>query len=146
MKIDEAIKHAGEVAEEKEKLAKTYEGFKDYGNPRSSITSGHKKCLECAEEHRQLAEWLKELQVYRNNLINQSLSDTLVHSENENERLHNRVNELSKELKAHREAWEKVRKGLRDKHRDSYFIGVYDAMKIVDKYRPKEGDVDADSN
>ena len=45
-----------------------------------------------------------------------------------------------KELKLHREAWEKVRKGLRAKHRESYFIGIYDAMKIVDKYRPKEGD------
>ena len=52
------------------------------------------------------------------------------------------------ELQSHREAWEKVRKGLRDKHSDpysmhcaeSYFIGVYDAMKIVDKYRPKEGE------
>lgn len=45
-----------------------------------------------------------------------------------------------KELQAHREAWEKVRKGLRAKQRESFFIGVYDAMKIVDKYRPKEGE------
>ena len=52
------------------------------------------------------------------------------------------------ELHAHREAWEKVKKRLRDKHSDpysmhcveSYFIGIYDAIKIVDEYRPKEGD------
>lgn len=50
------------------------------------------------------------------------------------------------ELQAHREAWEKVRKGLRDKHRESYFIGVYDAIKIVDKYRPKEGDGNASAD
>lgn len=60
MTIDEAIKHCEEVAEEKEKLVNTYESFKDYGNPKSSITSGHKKCLSCAAEHRQLAEWLKD--------------------------------------------------------------------------------------
>ena len=65
MKLDEAIKHAEEVAEEKEKLANTYESFKDYGNPKSSITLGHEKCLKCAEEHRQLAEWLKELKQLR---------------------------------------------------------------------------------
>lgn len=65
MELDEAIKHAEEVTEEKEKLARTYESFKDFGNPKSSITSGHKKCLNCAEEHRQLAEWLKELKRYR---------------------------------------------------------------------------------
>ena len=53
---------------------------------------------------------------------------------------HEQVAMWLKELKAHREAWEKVRKGLRDKHRESYFIGVYDAMKIVDKYIPKEGE------
>ena len=65
MPLDEAIKHAEEVANEKENLAKTYETFKDFGNHKSSITSGHEKCLMCAEEHRQLAEWLKELKQLR---------------------------------------------------------------------------------
>ena len=40
MTIDEAIKHAEEVAEEK-------------------------RCEKCGEEHRQLAEWLKELKQLR---------------------------------------------------------------------------------
>ena len=51
MTLDDAIKHAEEVAEEKEnegKLLCQSEG--------ASIG-----CLTCAEEHRQLAEWLKEL-------------------------------------------------------------------------------------
>ncbi len=55
--LDEAIKHAEEVAEEKEnegKLLCQSEG--------ASIG-----CLTCAEEHRQLAEWLKELKYYKEN-------------------------------------------------------------------------------
>ena len=50
MTLEEAIKHAEEVAEEKEnegKLLCQSEG--------ASIG-----CLTCAEEHRQLAEWLKD--------------------------------------------------------------------------------------
>jgi len=42
MTIDEAIKHAEEVAEEQVK-----------------------RCEKCADEHRQLAEWLKELKQLR---------------------------------------------------------------------------------
>ena len=55
MTLDEAINHAEEVAEEKEnegKLLCQSEG--------ASIG-----CLTCAKEHRQLAEWLKELKQLR---------------------------------------------------------------------------------
>ena len=56
-------------------------------------------------------------------------------------------NKWLEELQAHREAWGKVKKRLRDKHSDpysmhcaeSYFMGVYDAIKIINEYRPKEG-------
>ena len=51
MTLDEAIKHAEEVAEQNEWFEKNY---------LESI-----QCKECAEEHRQLAEWLKELKEYR---------------------------------------------------------------------------------
>lgn len=47
MTLDEAISHAEEVAEEQEKYCPTPEG----------VVDNHKKC---AEEHRQLAEWLKD--------------------------------------------------------------------------------------
>lgn len=60
MTLDDAIKHAEEVVEENEKLANTYESFRDFGNPKSSITTGHYECMRRAEEHRQLAEWLKD--------------------------------------------------------------------------------------
>ena len=53
MTIDEAIKHCEEVAESKEKQIKNDDWEKD------SLTE--RNCIKCAEEHRQLAEWLKEL-------------------------------------------------------------------------------------
>ena len=53
MTLDEAIRHCEEVAEEKEQEAKE-----------AHVLSGM-DCMECAEEHRQLAEWLRELKAYR---------------------------------------------------------------------------------
>ena len=53
MTLDEAICHCEEVAEEKEQEAKE-----------AHVLSGM-DCMECAEEHRQLAEWLRELKAYR---------------------------------------------------------------------------------
>ena len=52
MTLDEAIKHAEEVAEK----------------ARNDADSGYydeDKCLECAREHEQLVEWLTELKSYR---------------------------------------------------------------------------------
>ena len=55
MEIDEAIKHATEVAERQERASSFWhKGSKNYEN-----------CLECAKEHRQLATWLKELKQLR---------------------------------------------------------------------------------
>ena len=54
MTLDEAIKHAEEVAEEKEEQAWEAQLQEEY------IT-----CKDCAAEHRQLAEWLKELKQLR---------------------------------------------------------------------------------
>ena len=55
MTLDEAIKHAEEVAKEKEKEAQDLEYSKlDWRHEAN-------QCSECSKEHRQLAEWLKEL-------------------------------------------------------------------------------------
>jgi len=54
--LESAIKHCLEVAEEQEKKARK----KNDGTMSTRI-----KCEECANEHRQLAEWLKELKAYR---------------------------------------------------------------------------------
>lgn len=64
MTLDEAIKHAEEVAESQEyegkKLEESGEKYHDeYENYCAS------QRFECAEEHRQLAEWLKELKQLR---------------------------------------------------------------------------------
>lgn len=57
MTLDEAIKHAEEVAEKNEKQASWF--WCKEGNP------NYENCVKCAEEHRQLAEWLRELKKYR---------------------------------------------------------------------------------
>ena len=49
MTLEEAIKHAEEKAEEFDKDIECDE------------------CTKCADEHRQLAEWLRELKEYRDN-------------------------------------------------------------------------------
>lgn len=56
MTLDEAIIHAEEVADELDNECEYYEigGIGGTGEQR-----------KCAEEHRQLAEWLKELKRYR---------------------------------------------------------------------------------
>lgn len=99
MTIDEAIKHCVEVM--MENLEKT----KD----RNASDPIAINCFECADEHRQLAEWLKE-------------------------------------LKAHREAWEKVKSEV-DQHTEihsdgEFYIKNFDVKKIIAEYRPKEGDAE----
>ena len=66
MSIDEAIKHCEEVAKEQQLIAHNLKQCRDYGNPKSTITSGVVECETSADEHRQLAKWLRELRAYRN--------------------------------------------------------------------------------
>jgi hypothetical protein len=62
MTLDEAIKHAEEVAYQKDLES----GF-DTDNERYAMTDKEKTdCKECAEEHRQLAEWLRKYQKIEN--------------------------------------------------------------------------------
>lgn len=59
MELDEAIKHCRDKAEELNKDA-------DYLDaPYGMDTSARTECLECAKEHEQLADWLEELKVRR---------------------------------------------------------------------------------
>ena len=63
--LDEAIKHCEEKAEELEKQVKPYQ----CESINKKLYEVNKKewdsCLECAKEHRQLAEWLRELKDYK---------------------------------------------------------------------------------
>lgn len=61
MTLNEAIAHAEKIAEEQDMKA----GFDtDYVCYQMSDAERN-QCKKCAEEHRQLAEWLKELRKYR---------------------------------------------------------------------------------
>ena len=68
MSIDEAIAHAEEVAVEKAEQAWDAQLQEEY--------TKIKPCKKCATEHRQLAEWLKELKTHRE--IHEILLQTLV--------------------------------------------------------------------
>lgn len=62
MTLEEAIIHEEEVAEENEKNAKSYP------RPDKSVKGSGRKynaCIKCAAEHRQRAEWLRELKERR---------------------------------------------------------------------------------
>ena len=65
MTLDEAIKHCEEVA--KKYCEKVEDGL-----------TADDFCDSCASEHRQLAEWLRELKTYRGILAN---ADRLIESE-----------------------------------------------------------------
>lgn len=54
--LDEAIKHAKEVA-------KTNRAEATYNFP--NLKEYYDNCLECANQHNQLAEWLEELKTYK---------------------------------------------------------------------------------
>lgn len=60
MDIDEAIRHAEEVAE------RNWEMVSCYHTDEGVYMHEEAQCRECAEEHQQLAEWLKELKALRN--------------------------------------------------------------------------------
>lgn len=76
--LEEAIKHCEEKAEELEKQVKPYQ----CESINKKLYEVNKKewdsCLECASEHRQLAEWLRELKTYRELLEN---ADNIIKSE-----------------------------------------------------------------
>ncbi len=71
MTIDEAIKHAEEVAEENQRVVNTGIVFEDvtidmlYCDDTEVIEEHLANYQECANKHRQLAEWLKELKQLR---------------------------------------------------------------------------------
>lgn len=62
MTLDEAIKHAEEVVEEQDKLCKRYDVASGYTRSHNEDlrSPNAKKCAKSAEEHRQIAEWLKD--------------------------------------------------------------------------------------
>lgn len=64
MDLETAIKHCYEVAEKKEREKQKWEKWLETDSDYRAVTE-KVSCELCAEEHRQLAEWLKELVKYR---------------------------------------------------------------------------------
>ena len=64
MTIDEAIAHAREIAEEQRKDNENCKYKAEYGC-KGCADYYSKPCIECAEEHEQIVEWLEELKAYR---------------------------------------------------------------------------------
>ena len=68
MSIDEAIKHCEEVAEKNEKECKNWaygaSQINDDENRKKQYQKHAEMWHECANEHRQLAKWLRELKAY----------------------------------------------------------------------------------
>lgn len=62
MTFEEAIKHAEEVAKENQERANSNILIERNGTKFLYDGEEYKKCYKCAEEHRQLAEWLKDYQ------------------------------------------------------------------------------------
>lgn len=62
MTLDEAITYAENVAKEQDKISKLYDDASGYSRSHNDDirTSEAKECERCAEDHRQLAEWLKD--------------------------------------------------------------------------------------
>lgn len=78
MTIDEAIKHCLEVAEENDLAAGTYEILAENNHnayERLTAETNSSRCAECSADHRQLAEWLKELVELREQNFNLKLDN-----------------------------------------------------------------------
>ena len=71
MTLDEAIRHAEEVAEANNKCA---EHIRDRMMSEIALNNAT-ECETCAEEHRQLAEWLRELRALRGGEENEDGED-----------------------------------------------------------------------
>lgn len=69
MTLDEAIKHCEEVADVCEDNASKYDLTDDFESYMAS------KDEECAKEHRQIAEWLRELKIYREHTYAEMMQD-----------------------------------------------------------------------
>ena len=68
LSIDEAIAHAREVAEKQRKDNDNCEYKAEYGC-KECTDYYSKPCIECAEEHEQLAEWLEKLKTVENIML-----------------------------------------------------------------------------
>ena len=63
--LEKLIADTKELAKEKDTLARTFRGFKYYGNPKSTVTIGAEKAQKESEQYEQIAKMFEELKQYR---------------------------------------------------------------------------------
>lgn len=63
--LDKLIEDAKVLAKEKDTLARTFRNFKEYGNPKSTVTSGAEKAQKEAEQYEHISKLFEELKSYR---------------------------------------------------------------------------------
>ena len=85
-RLTEAIEKYKELSKEKDCLARTFRGFRDYGNPKSTITSGADENQRLSEEYGQVAEWLEELSQYRELLQTPQMAKDLINMNRKHEK------------------------------------------------------------
>lgn len=128
MRIDEAIKHSEEVAIEQNKLCKRYDDASGYSRSHNEAirTTDAKRCEECAAEHRQLAEWLKELQAHR-----EAWEKLRTEIQEETELAYADFGQYKVDV---------LEVDVDDLPNDDYRYGMERTLELISKYRPKEGD------
>lgn len=80
MTLDQAITHAREVAEKQRKDNDNCE-YKSQYECKGCADYYSKPCIECAEEHEQLAEWLEELKAYRAHIFSGDMTQAMLKEE-----------------------------------------------------------------
>ena len=80
LSIDEAIAHAREVAEIQRKDNDNCK-YKSQYDCKGCADYYSKSCIECAEEHEQLAEWLEELKSYRASVFSGDMTQKMLKEE-----------------------------------------------------------------
>lgn len=116
MTLDEAIRHAEEVADTCEYEASKYD-MNDYYESHVACQVG-----KCAEDHRQLAAWLKELKQLKEQ---ESVLDKI-------------RTEIEQRAKPNELGGRGNGKSIR--------YGLCIALNIIDKYKTESGAQDADNN
>ena len=91
--IDETIAHAREVSEEQRKDNKNCKYKSEYGC-KGCADYYSKPCIECAEEHEQLAEWLEELKSYRASVFSGDMTQKMLKEE-----YNKAIDDFKKEIK-----------------------------------------------
>lgn len=134
MTLDDAIKHAEEVAEENQRVVDTGIVFDDitidefYCDDTEVIAEHLVSCETCAEEHKQLAEWLKDYK----RLLEQKLVLDKIRAEILEEKDCAYADFERYKVEYLGQDWEDVFDSL---PQDDFRYGMERVIEIIDKYK-----------